>query len=428
MKKSLIIVVFLVLLGVVSFLLFSAENIRIISPNGGEKLKAEQMCKISWVGMDLKGKVRIILMKGQKEIKTIHSFEASYKGSKTDSYMWKIPKDITGEDFTLRIIYEMDKGPIFDDSDRAFSIGSTIMEKELPEFPKVEVNSPNGGEQVLKGSELTIRWESNVEFATANIEINRDGYGNVETLHVTGTAMSPNSWYYRYIIPRSYENGDNYRIRIHGYRGRVADQSDRTFSVVPGVITINSPRDGDVWYRADNQMIRFSVRGTIHDNLRIYVAEFGGSYIARSLPPDSREHMWRNVGVAGGMWMPTGGRIVVETVDGLIRGINRGRGYILRDPTIDVTSPGGTVNIGRPMNVRWTSAHLGGNVNIVLYRAPRAGGAFERVEPPLVGDTANDGSHSCSPPTLDRRYKIRVESVRQSSIHGEGPEFTLILR
>lgn len=76
-------------------------------------------------------------------------------------------------------------------------------------------------------------------------------------------------------------------------------------------IDVFTPRAGDRRYRTQNQMISFRTTG-ISQNLKVSVRGYIGDYIAEGVRPSETGVMWTNIGVVGGMNIPTG-RIVVSS-------------------------------------------------------------------------------------------------------------------
>jgi len=423
MKKIKYLSLFFVLLMFLTVFAYSRASIRVTAPNGGETLYLGESYTIRWIGSDLEGLVQIMLVKGKFTTRTIHTFRISRRGFITGSYSWAIPRGLTlGSDYKIKIVCTLAKGSVYDQSDGFFSLTSRTMYRELP---MVRVLAPNGGERIMKTSSYRIRWRSNVEFRNANIHIikGRDTlriYNNI-------TASGPygdGEWGWNWAVPRDLPNGSDYKVKVEGYRGTATDLSNSTFTITDQSITVFYPRAGDTWYYTTNQMITFRCEG-ISQNVKIYAAGYPHYPIAENIRPSTERVMWTNVGTSRGVVFGGTDQIIVETMDGTVRGYS-GR-FSLREPTIDVTSPpgGSRVRLGSSVTIRWNAPHLGGNVDIILYR--KSGSSWIRVSPNIASNTSNDGSHTgVLPLSVDTRYKIRVASVLVASIYGESGEFTIL--
>ncbi len=99
-----------------------------------------------------------------------------------------------------------------------------------PPQVSLTVTSPNGGEQLKKGSVYRIKWDST---GVSNVYLKlRKGtdtyYGNEGA--VTGTIS--NQGYFDWQVPASLPDGNDYGIRVIEYGGTILDDSNTTFSIV----------------------------------------------------------------------------------------------------------------------------------------------------------------------------------------------------
>jgi hypothetical protein len=414
-----------------------SADIRVTAPNGGETWYLGSTHDITWTARDISGAVQIVLTRAKLNVRVIHSFTSDVKGIKMGRFPWTIPGDLpTGSNFKIEIICRVGKTIIQDESDRVFSLQKRTLQATKPEIPRVRVLSPNGGETIRNGQTISIRWWSNVDFSGANIDFHKADRGVVRRLTVvraTGPAAD-GSYSHRFTIPSDFPAGRDYRLRIWGYEGRVSDQSDSPFtiglmSLPEASLTVNYPRPGEVWYRTDNQMITWTATG-VTQNLKVFVTTHPAYPIALNVGPRERGVMWSNIGRIGDVIIPNSEAVIrIETMDGSL--FAESRRFFIRTPEVTVNSPAGgsLVGLGSTITIRWAAPHLGGNVNLALYSAPKSGGAFTRVRTLIASNTANDGSQRWRvTATRDLRYRIRVESVRQSSVYGESGIFTLRLK
>ena len=105
--------------------------------------------------------------------------------------------------------------------------------------PSITVLSPNGGEQILKGTVYRIKWNSQgisqvyLKLYKAGV-IYHDPFVLPETT-IIGSPVLAASGYFDWLVPTSIPNGSDYVVQIAtGDAGTIADFSDNTF-------TINSP-------------------------------------------------------------------------------------------------------------------------------------------------------------------------------------------
>ena len=402
-------------------------TIQVTSPNGGETWRPGQSYDIRWKSSNLVGTVHILLLKAKVQVLVIRSFESSSKGSQPGSYSWSIPSDLaSSSQYRIKIACQTAKGIISDESNADFEIRQ--MTALAPPRPWVRLLDPNGGERILKTRSFRVRWTSNVDFGGANLHLKRGGDTLMTYTVLRADLLREGEWGWNWAVPNDIPNGDNYKLRVEGYGGMAVDESDSTFTITNQVIEVTRPRAGDVWYRTTAEGISFDCEG-IRSNLTILAKGYPGDSIARGVRPSAGTVMWNEVGLIEPVVIPTGWhRIVVQTEDGSVKG-ESGR-FEIRDPTVNVTSPvgGSRLEIHSTQTIRWNAPHLGGLINIVLYKSC-SGGAWTRMNPFIATRVTNTGSYSWRVElTEDCRYKIRVEADNQRTVNGESGEFTIFIR
>jgi len=430
MKRIQYSLLFFVLALLLTSHIFGAAGIRVTSPNGGENWLTGSTHKITWTGRDLQGTVRILLTRNKLVVSTLHSRAVSYTGYKLESYDWTIPSSMTtGAGYGVKVECRLKKGTISDASDQPFSLNKMTMQAKRPDYPKIRVLAPNGGETIEKTRSYRIRWNSNRDCSTVKITILKNETDELKIYNMA-RARGPygsGDWIWDWAVPRDLPDGMDYKVKVEAWS--TSDKSDNNFTLTGKKIEVFSPRSGDVWYRTQNQMITFRCTG-ITQNLKIWAAGYPHYPIARNVRPSETGVMWTNMGIFGDVVIPTTDRIYVETMDGIVRG-ESGR-FSFRNPTVEVSRPANDsrLEINRSTTIRWAASHVGGDVNIVVYSSPRSGGAWTRVSSLIASNTANDGSHTWRVTlTADVRYKIRVESVRQPfEVFGESGIFTIFAR
>lgn len=108
--------------------------------------------------------------------------------------------------------------------------------------PKITVQTPNGGENILAGSNLVVRWtHEGASASEVNIDLLKDG-----VLHLNiATDLSIASHAYTWAVPASTTPGDDYRIRISSTTYSSNDTSDTNFSIKPIVAEFSAtPTNG----------------------------------------------------------------------------------------------------------------------------------------------------------------------------------------
>jgi hypothetical protein len=187
-----------------------AGSITVVSPNGGELWRADEVHTIHWTS-DITENVKIELFKSGL-------FHSTITASTTNdgAYNWQIPfTQETGSDYQLKISGTSNPNT-FDFSDGNFTIiGNYVI-----------VLKPNGGEDWVRGESYFITWESNL---VGNVEIflvKADG------LHLVIEESETNDGGYVWTIPSDISTDSDYKIHI-GSRdnGLIYDRSDTVFTI-----------------------------------------------------------------------------------------------------------------------------------------------------------------------------------------------------
>ncbi len=117
------------------------------------------------------------------------------------------------------------------------SCSNGACEQPAPEPAKsVSVNSPNGGEQITRGSSYTITWTSEGLRDYVMIDILKGGLVHQtlsQLVQGIGVPSIPNTGSYVWELSDSYQLGSDYKVKIRdAYDPSVYDESDDYFSVV----------------------------------------------------------------------------------------------------------------------------------------------------------------------------------------------------
>ena len=179
-----------------------ASAITLVSPNGGEVWYQDQGQYISFISSKrIPNPVDIVLKKNGATSSTVGQLSA-INSTGSVKYLWRI-RGLTdfGNDFTLCVTDRVNPANT-DCSDGTFAV--------LP-VPYVTIESPNGGEKLLKTSTYQIRWRaSNIPPAPGNriqIFLEGESFERVATLadRLNGDALS-----YNWTVPSRIPEGQYY--------------------------------------------------------------------------------------------------------------------------------------------------------------------------------------------------------------------------
>ena len=192
-------------------------TIKVLSPNGGETWVKGKPYTIRWTSKGLKGNVKITLEKWQGQWYTI-----AESAPNTGRYSYTVPKSMPEGDIFLVYVMTSD-GKVKDRSDRSFRITA---KKEIT------VLHPNGGEELVQGTEFRIRWKSSGKIGPVKILI-EDEKGVKHLLARTGQSASPYKWR---VSPKL--RTEKYKLIIASRDEKIKDESDGRFEIIPPEIEL----------------------------------------------------------------------------------------------------------------------------------------------------------------------------------------------
>ncbi|MHC1707256.1 MAG: Ser-Thr-rich GPI-anchored membrane family protein [Bacteroidales bacterium] len=197
----------------------------VTSPNGGENWVLGSPAAITW-NNDLSGNVKIELYKSEVFAKTI-----SANAPGTGSFSYVVPNNIApGTDYKIKI--STVSGVLLEDwSDNYFSV----------ETGSITVINPNGGEEIVPGSEFQLSWNDNIS-NNVKIELLKNG----ALSHVIAYSV-PSNGVYLWNVSQSILTGNDYAIKISSVTNlSVMDESDNLFTIGnPNALTLVTPNGGD---------------------------------------------------------------------------------------------------------------------------------------------------------------------------------------
>lgn len=214
-------------------------SFELLSPNGGEKLAAGTMQKISWNNLGAVSNARLEF--SMDDFKNdISLIEASHPN--TGSYEWTVP-GVTGVTARVRIS-DASHPEAFDLSDGVFKI-----------MPGITVLSPNGGEVWVAGKKQKIAWKTAGKADWVRLEYKSQApaqplvYGphfpgeqkslDAETAWTLIADKVPNGGEYEWELPK--QNGAEFTVRVTDSLDQDAtDVSDAFFEIKPELI-LNHP-------------------------------------------------------------------------------------------------------------------------------------------------------------------------------------------
>ena len=247
----------------------------IFTPNGGENWRRGTTQTIRWNSTESPGSyVKIELLKPGVANRLIVSSTIN-----DGSHPWLIPTTMApGNDYKIKITGIVNPA-INDTSDNNFTIP----------FPSFTIVSPNGGENWIKGTTQTIKWNSTeIPGSYVKMELLKPGVANKLIISSTLNDGS-HSW----LIPATQVVGSDYKIKITGTTNASNnDTSDNNFNI-SSPINVVIPNGGETWQRGTTQLINWTSVGSPGAYVKIELLKAGvlNRVIASSTLND-RSHPW----------------------------------------------------------------------------------------------------------------------------------------
>ncbi len=191
---------------------FKVGNIRINTPNGGEKLVGNGNYNVTWTSTS---SVSYLRMQYSLDggLTFINVPNASSYPASAGSFTWQVPNILSNN--VLFRISDSDGPVIFDVSDNTFSIA------------ELGLTYPNGGEGFVPGTPVTITWSStNITSINLDYQVNNGIWNNIVT-NINAALGS-----YNWTIPNTPSAQVNIRIS--------ANENTELFDITDGVFKIGS--------------------------------------------------------------------------------------------------------------------------------------------------------------------------------------------
>jgi len=222
----------------------SKSSITVVSPNGGEILKAGQSYKIKWTSKNIQKDGVLNIAVVEKET-GVNNYIADNIDVKKNNYAWKIPLSLASGEYKIRVFCTIKgfdygcSGESKDESDNFFSIVAKT------NTVGISVISPNGGEKWKIGETRNVKWKKQNIPADSRIdlEVLEEGMDR-DFITVIAHGLSATSTSHEWSIKNTGNvKGDkNYRVIVRalkfvdgGYELLAEDVSNNSFYIGNGV-------------------------------------------------------------------------------------------------------------------------------------------------------------------------------------------------
>ncbi|MCX6168526.1 MAG: hypothetical protein NTX65_04245 [Ignavibacteriales bacterium] len=221
------------------------RSVKVLSPNGGERLIAGSTQALSWIADGIQSVKIEYTSNSGLTWNPVSETNVINKGT----FDWFPVPNITSDKCKIKITDAQD-ATFFDESDNYFAITPT---------PLITVTTPNGGEYWQSGSNQEITWKSeNVPF----VKIEFSSNGLADWITVANSVPSTGSYFWNN-IPNM--NSSQCRIKItDATYGSPVDVSDNNFTISNQVIKsikVLTPNGGEDWEAGTSQNITWNSSG-----------------------------------------------------------------------------------------------------------------------------------------------------------------------
>ena len=369
------------------FSITSPQNIRVLSPNGGENWNANSSQSITWYSSQVRNvKIEYTLDNGNTWSTLTNSTPS------VGYFLWSALPNVPSTNARVRISDASDGYPS-DASDSVFTISPQ---------PALKIISPDGGENWMSGSSQTVRWNAlgkiNLGGGTihklksspyfpltiANIKIEYTTNNGSNWLSIVQS--TPNNGSYLW-SPVPSQNSSLCRVKISdadiGSPFAISDSTFVIYNNIPREISVKSPNGGEIWQAGTTQVINWSSTGVTAVNID-YTTNNGTNWNAVVANiPSTGYYSWTQVPNT-----PSTNCLIriTDAVNGFPYNTSTKTFTIAPPPEITVLSPNGgeTLQAGSNTNITWTSTNVanikieyttnnGANWNLIITSTPSIG-------------------------------------------------------
>jgi len=217
-----------------------AAELKVVYPNGGEKLVLGTNVNIRWTAIGVTQKVMLVLIKDGSRLGIIAE-DLVAGGS---PYQWNVGQHQrgtapAGDGYQVRV-RTMDDA-LGDISNDPFSLLAA-------EGASLQITHPNGGENWLLGEKKRIEWETSIPSGMVCVELLRDGakVGTIASSYAVWAKVL--NWEAGKMEGGMAPAGGGYKVRVKTNDNLAKDVSDAAFTLSPqpsGTITIRKPAEGE---------------------------------------------------------------------------------------------------------------------------------------------------------------------------------------
>jgi hypothetical protein len=348
------------------FNILPEPKIKVLAPNGGERILSSTSRKIEWVTENIENvKLAYTTNNGFNWVTIKESVPS------TGFYIWDPVPNANSQLCKIRVYDAKDNEPS-DVSDSTFTITNQITQT-------LEVTTPNGGEKWQAGTNQQITWKSS-GIAKVKIELTSN---NGLTWNTIVDQLS-NTGAYEWNIPNSISTQCLIKIS-DADDGDPIDQSNGLFRIVPKPeLRITKPNGGETWTAGIVDTIKWNSVGV--ENISIEYTPNNGInwYTIVEKTPSSGTYI-TSFSAAGSQYKIR----ITDKENGSPQDESDGTFTVSPEPKIVVLEPNGNEEwyAGSANNIKWTSTNI---ENVKIEYTTNNGASWTLI----TSSTPSDGVHS----------------------------------
>ncbi len=372
--------------------------IKITQPNGGEIWSKDSTYSIQWTD-NISNDVKIELYKS-----AAFDSEISASTASDGEFEWTVPAGIAnGTDYKIKIT-DVSDNLVADVSDNVFEISGII--------PSVTVTNPNGGEELVIGSQYNIEFSST---HTSDFKLEYSTNNGTDWLQITVVNNSSGNSSHSWTVPN--DQSDQCLLKVTDVNEiSISDISDANFTIREAKqLTIGRPNGGEVWSKDSTYSIQWTDNISNNVKIELYKGAAFNSEISASTASDGEFEWTVPAGIANG----TDYKIKITDVsDNLVADISDNffeiNGII---PSVTIANPNGgeKLIIGSQYNIDFSSTHES-DFKIEYQWEPGTNWIFLTT----INNTSGNSSYSWTiPNTPSVNCQVKVSDLNTSTIFDE---------
>ncbi|MEO5929488.1 MAG: T9SS type A sorting domain-containing protein [Candidatus Kapaibacterium sp.] len=320
-------------------------SLQVISPNGGEGYEVAAPVTVRWSAQNITS----LTIEYSSDLGTTWKVVGSGVPAASGSYTF-VPMEIPTKLALVRIT-DMAHPRVSDQSDRTF---------EILEPKSIMVYDPTGGEKLLRGSTMIIRWDA-PRIAAVDVLFSANGGATWQPI---ATNIRAKEWYYVWTVPNVLVSEG--KIRVQEVNGSVIGESGLFEIVDPKapVLRVIRPNGGEKYDVGDSVNVLWSSSGVAGPVSISYSTNSGGTWqlIRGGVPVGFGVAGWRITSAPGNRY-----RVKVESTPALSDASDADFTVTRKlAPSLRVIYPNGgeRLLIGTIDTIRWITTDVSGLVKI----------------------------------------------------------------